>query len=93
MNTEEREYWLQIMPIMSEDQITKFQGILLNEKNQLAKLDQEYATETESAPAQAPKFNEVTIKEKLANIRKEENLSKAGEQKEEEELFKHLQNL
>ena len=42
MNTEEREYWLQIMPIMSEDQITKFQGILLNEKNQLAKLDQEF---------------------------------------------------
>ncbi|MDP2642954.1 MAG: hypothetical protein Q8P62_03880 [Candidatus Peregrinibacteria bacterium] len=93
MNTEEREYWLQIMPIMSEEQITKFQGILLNEKNQLAKLDQEYATETESAPAQAPQLDEVKMKEKLANLREKEILSQAGEQKEEEELLKHLQNL
>ena len=45
MNTEEREYWLQIMPIMTEEQIKKFRDILVNEKQQLDKLDQEYEQE------------------------------------------------
>ncbi len=92
MNTEEREYWLQIMPIMSEEQITKFMGILINERDQLAKLDQEYATEVapSTQQAQAP---ELKIKEKFAEIKEKETLSKVAEKKEEEELLKNLQTL
>ncbi len=93
MNTEEREYWLQIMPIMSEEQISKFRGILVNERDQLSKLDQEYASEAAPATAQTPAVPEVNMKEKFAEIKEKETLSKVGEQKEEEELLKHLQNL
>lgn len=92
MNLEEREYWLQIMPIMSEEQITKFRGILVNERDQLAKLDQEYASETAPAGIAAP-APELKIKEKFEEIKQKETLSKVEEQKEKEELLKQLQNL
>ncbi|MCK9185884.1 hypothetical protein M0P48_00400 [Candidatus Gracilibacteria bacterium] len=93
MNIEEREYWLQIMPIMSEEQISKFRGILVNERDQLAKLDQEYSTEVMPGTAQTPQMTEVNMKEKFAEIKEKETLSKVGEKKEEEELLKQLQNL
>lgn len=92
MNTEEREYWLQIMPIMSEEQISKFRGILVNERDQLAKLDQEYAAEVPPAGVAAP-APELQIREKFAEIKEKETLSKVGEKKEEEELLKRLQDL
>ncbi|MBU2524007.1 hypothetical protein KKG71_02330 [Patescibacteria group bacterium] len=45
MNDEERDYWFQILPIMTDEQIEKFRAILENEKEQLAKLDAEYQEE------------------------------------------------
>ncbi|MFA6305652.1 MAG: hypothetical protein WC651_02900 [Candidatus Gracilibacteria bacterium] len=92
MNTEEREYWLQIMPIMSEEQIGKFRTILVNERDQLAKLDKEYAAE--GVPAgQAPAPEELKMKEKFDEIKEKETVSKEGEKLEEEELLKKLQSL
>ncbi len=41
MGTEEREYWMQIMPIMTEENIVRLRNFLINEKETLAKLDQE----------------------------------------------------
>jgi len=92
MNTEEREYWLQIMPIMSEEQITKFRGILVNEKDQLSKLDQEYAAESAPSAVAGP-APELKIKEKFEEIKAKETVSKVEEKKAEEELLKQLQNL
>lgn len=45
MTVEEREYWFQIMPIMTDEQIQKLLTILVHEKEQLAKLDKEYEAE------------------------------------------------
>lgn len=45
MTAEEREYWFQIMPIMTDEQIEKLRSILIHEKEQLAKLDTEYEAE------------------------------------------------
>jgi len=92
MNIEEREYWLQIMPIMSEEQISKFRGILVNEKDQLAKLDQEYAAEASPSAVAAP-APELKIREKFEEIKAKETISKVEEKKAEEELLKQLQNL
>ena len=38
MNNEEGQYWVDVLPIMSEDQIQNLRNILLNEKNKLKKL-------------------------------------------------------
>ncbi|MFC1647703.1 hypothetical protein ACFL10_01775, partial [Patescibacteria group bacterium] len=45
MDDEEREYWFQILPIMTTDQVQKLREILVSEKQQLAKLDAEYEEE------------------------------------------------
>lgn len=43
MNDEERQYWINILPIMTPDQIENLNGILVNERQQLAAIDQKYS--------------------------------------------------
>jgi len=94
MNTEEREYWLQIMPIMTEDQIVKFRDILVNEKQQLEKLDQEYKVEMDKLKtAKAPEINEKDLKARMAEIRQQEVSSEEQEQDKEAELLSQLQDI
>ena len=94
MNEEEREYWLQIMPIMSEEQTTKFRDILVNEKNQLAKLDQEYQTEmAKTAKGPAMQLDEAKMKEKMQEIKQEEAAHEKEEQSKEDDVLKQLNNL
>ena len=93
MNEDEREYWMQILPIMTEDQIVKFRGILVNERDQLAKLDQEYQQEVSGINKPVAELDEVKMKEKIQEIEQAENVSEEQETKQEEELLKKLQGL
>ncbi len=45
MQDEERKYWFQLLPVMTDEQTTKLQGILQNERDQLAALDAKYENE------------------------------------------------
>lgn len=94
MNTEEREYWMQILPIMSEEQIVKFREILVNEKEQLAKLDNEYENEVarinKSQPAE---IDEVKMREEMEKIKKAETTHEEQEKSQEEELLKKLKDI
>lgn len=94
MNEEEREYWLQILAIMSEEQIVKFRDILVNEKEQLAKLDQEYQNEMNRINASKPKeIDEVKMKQEMEKIKAEEAQAEASEAAEEEALLKEIEDL
>ena len=94
MNQEEREYWMQIMPIMTEDQIVKFREILVNEKDQLQKLDQEYESEmTKITKAPVKEIDEAAMKEKIAKIKQEESSKESEEQAKEEDLLNQLDDL
>lgn len=93
MNEDEREYWMQILPIMTEDQIVKFRGILVNERDQLAKLDQEYQQEVSGIGKPVVELDEVKMKEKIQEIKQAESVSEEQEAKQEEELLKKLQGL
>jgi len=88
MNDEERDYWFQILPIMTEDQIKKFRDILLNEKTQLQKLDAEY--ETELNEKHMIEWKEFESKEKKKALTQAEEAAKAQEQATEEDLLKRL---
>jgi len=48
MNDEERQYWVNILPVMTPAQVQNLQDILENEKRQLATIDRKYAKEIES---------------------------------------------
>ena len=45
MNDEERQYWINILPIMTPDQVKNLSDILENERKQLAAIDAKYQTE------------------------------------------------
>ena len=91
MNEEEREYWYQILPIMTEDQIKKFRDILVNEKQQLTTLDKEYEQELSKLNEKHMiEWKEFETKEKRRSIATAEQASKDKEKQDEEELLKRL---
>ena len=94
MNEEEREYWLQILPIMTEDQIIKFREILVNEHEQLVKIDADYKKEVSRfKKPQVREIDEGQLKAKLEKIEEAENQDEAGEKESEEKLLDQLENL
>lgn len=48
MNDEERQYWINILPIMTPEQQQSLRDILVNERDQLAAIDAKYAKEIQS---------------------------------------------
>lgn len=48
MNDEERQYWVNILPIMTPEQQQSLRDILTNERNQLAAIDAKYTKEIQS---------------------------------------------
>lgn len=94
MDDEEREYWFQILPIMTDDQVMKLKEILINEKQQLAKLDADYEAELD-------KINEKHLNEWQAfeyeqereEIKTKEATSEASESSLEEDLLNKLDEL
>ncbi len=94
MNDEERDYWFQILPIMTEDQIKKFRDILVNEKSQLTNLDQEYEQElTKLNEKHMIEWKEFETKEKRKTLTTAEQTSKQNEQSEQEALLKRLSQI
>ena len=94
MNNEERDYWFQILPIMTEEQIGKFRDILLNEKQQLAQLDKEYEKELNKLNEKhIVEWEEFKSKEKRAALTAKETKAEADEKAQEEELLKKLSQI
>lgn len=48
MNQEERQYWVNILPIMTPDQLQQLRDILNNERKQLAAIDAKYSKEIDA---------------------------------------------
>lgn len=47
MNDEERQYWINILSVMTPEQVENLRQILQNEKDQLAAIDDKYQKEME----------------------------------------------
>ena len=94
MNDDERDYWFQILPIMTEDQISKFREILLNEKMQLQKLDREYEQELSKLNEKHMiEWKEFETKEKRKTLIEAEKQSTVNDKAQEEDLLSQLASL
>jgi molecular chaperone GrpE (heat shock protein) len=94
MDDEEREYWFQILPIMTPEQIAKFKNILVTEKQQLAKLDEEYETELAKINEKhLQEWQEFESKQERTTRQQQEQAQEAQESSTEEDLLKKLQEL
>jgi hypothetical protein len=94
MNDDERQYWFQILPIMTDEQVGKLREILVNEKNQLASLDKEYEQELKRInDKHVSEWKEFEAKEKRQKLQSAESATQKSEQQQEEDLLKKLQGL
>ncbi len=94
MDDQEREYWFQIMPIMTAEQIEKFRNILITEKEQLQALDKEYEEELNRLNEKhLLEWKEFESKEKSKAIHDAEQANSASEKQMEEDLLAKLSNV
>lgn len=94
MNDEERDYWFQVLPIMNEDQIIKLRTILVNEREQLKKIDTEYDAEMKKLnDVHKNEWNAFEEQQKKIALREAEASHEEQEQQKEEDLLKKLQDI
>ena len=94
MNAEERQYWVDVLPIMTEEQIANLRSILENEKKQIEEAEKEYKQGVkEDIKHFQLDFDEVKYKEKKRILKESENMNEAKEQEAEEALLAELENI
>lgn len=93
MSEEEREYWFQILPIMTEEQVVRLKKILEDEAAQLAKLDAEYKDELSKLNKKHLEEWDTLEKDKERKaLQAAEEATHAEEAKAEEDLLKQIEN-
>ncbi|MFH0834404.1 MAG: hypothetical protein V2A63_03375 [Patescibacteria group bacterium] len=92
MKDDERKYWFQLLPAMTEEQVAKLQNILQNERDQLDELDKKYANEVERLNTQ-PKWDPAKFKAKRKEVEQEEKASEKVEKNKESDILNQLDNL
>ena len=93
MNAEEREYWFQVLPVMSDEQIVKLHDILTNERSQLKKIDNEYAQQIAKLGASHRReWNAFEASEKKKARMELEKKHEEDEKRDEELLLQRLQD-
>lgn len=94
MNDEERQYWINILPIMTPDQITNLEGILHNEKQQLQAIDEKYAKHVqEISNEELIKKTESERKNRREERQTSEQAIEAEEQAALDDVLNQIQNL
>ncbi|MCH7605479.1 hypothetical protein IID24_05850 [Patescibacteria group bacterium] len=89
MNDEERQYWINILPVMTEDQQKNLNQILQNEKDQLSAIDEKYQKEMENlGKGKSVLEMQKKSKEKRSLRQSKESASEGEEQKKEKEILK-----
>ncbi len=93
MNNEERQYWINILPIMTPEQLKNLEDILMNEKKQLAAIDDKYSKEISSIGSEkSVEKIESSIKQKRQQREELERKASEDESKKEEDILNQIQN-
>ncbi|MBT4021529.1 hypothetical protein HOF17_04090 [Candidatus Peribacteria bacterium] len=94
MNDEERQYWINILPVMTPEQITNLEQILDNEKTQLAAIDEKYKKEMEKVGGDVD-IEEIgrQRREKRESRKSKEGDHEVGEEEKEAEILKAISEL
>ncbi len=92
MNNEERQYWINILPIMTPEQLKNLEEILSSEKKQLAAIDAKYSKEmSQVSGAAAVQSMEQKIRTQKEKRRQSEEEDLKKEQSKEEEILSQIQ--
>ena len=91
MSDDERNYWFQILPIMTEEQVTRLKTILQEESSQLSKLDDQYQDELSKLNQKhLEEWNTFQHKQERVALQKAEEAEKSSEAQTQEQLLQQL---
>lgn len=95
MNDGERQYWIDILPVMSGEQTTQLQKILQNERDQLAAIDAKYGKQIgEIAEQKRPLLEIETARHAKAEEREQkEAQAESQEEKTAEDILRKIEEL
>ena len=93
MNDEERQYWVNILPVMTPEQVQNLRDILENERKQLAAIDAKYQTEVD-------KLGQAEVARQTGEERRAQRLERTGketahkheEDKATEDILKQIED-
>ena len=92
MNDEERQYWVNILPIMTPEQIQNLKEILMNEKTQLEAIDKKYSSEIAQIGQQQLLTKATEERRNRRSIlQEEEDKNQEEESKKEAELLRQIE--
>lgn len=91
MTDEDRQYWINILPVMTPDQVKSLREILDNEKKQLAEIDEKYSKEIEEIGEDEllAAFQEERDKRRM-KLSEQEMSQEEAESSEEEDILKRI---
>lgn len=94
MDAEEQQYWVDVLPIMTESQVSNLKSILDNEKEQMEEADRELEEDIEKEAVKAKaQFDEFKYLERK-RIRDEAERKHEREEKEHEKaLLEEIESL
>ncbi len=94
MNDEERQYWVDVLPIMTEEQLTNLRDILTNEKEQIEEINKSYDKEIDDTIDNSMlEFDEFKYKEKKRMREEAEKMFEKEEHKREAALLEEISNM
>lgn len=92
MNAEEKQYWINILPVMTVDQIEKLTKILFDERTQLDAIDAKYAKKIETiGQEEFVKRVEEERSERRQKRHTEERAAEAKEHQDEQSILRDIQ--
>lgn len=94
MNDEERQYWINILPIMTPEQIKNLRDILASERQQLTAIDAQYASAVDRlGEEEFVKTVGEERQQRAQNRTQAEVSAETAEKKTEEDLLQDIEGL
>jgi len=90
MNNEEKQYWFRILPVVQKEHIKKLFKILITEKKELDKIDNEYKNNLRKLNESKNTFDIEALKKKSEARQKLEAEHEKDEELLEEEILKEI---
>lgn len=91
MNNDERQYWFDILPVMSPEQIQQLRDILVNEKNQLAAIDAKYGEEIKKVHTDTTEQTDEERRRKHQELLSKEMAARTEETNAAEDILKQME--
>jgi cellulose biosynthesis protein BcsQ len=94
MNNKERQYWINIIPVMTEPQTNNLLQILRTEKKELAAIDEKYANQVEAITTKEKVRQQQIKKEKKRRVRVEDEAKHHEEASDQaEDILDQIESL